>query len=44
MKFFMNKLHDNQQLTKLLFFLRDLFPARTEELVDLTADMSYGMT
>ena len=44
MKLFLNKLHDTQQLTKLLFFLRDIFPARVQEIIDLTADMSYGMT
>tara|TARA_R110002020_G_scaffold177585_1_gene370347 strand:- start:528 stop:956 length:429 start_codon:yes stop_codon:yes gene_type:complete len=44
MKLFLKKLSDTEQLTKLLFFLRDIFPARTQELVDLTADISYGMT
>jgi DNA gyrase/topoisomerase IV subunit B len=44
MKLYLNKLHDTQQLTKLLFFLRDIFPARLQEIVDLAADMSYGMT
>jgi len=44
MKLYLNKLHDTEQLTKLLFFLRDIFPARLQEIVDLAADMSYGMT
>ena len=44
MKLFLSKLNDTEQLTKLLFFLRDIFPARIQELLDLTADMSYGMT
>ena len=35
MKLYLNKLHDIKQLTKLLFYLREVFPA---------ADMSYGMT
>ncbi len=44
MKLYLNKLHEIKQLTKLLFFLRDIFPARVQEIIDLTADMSYGMT
>jgi len=43
-KIFLNKLHDESQLGKLLFFLRDLFPSRIEEIIGLAADMSYGMT
>ena len=44
MKLFLNKSHDESQLGKLLFFLRDLFPSRIEEIIRLAADMSYGMT
>ena len=44
MKLYLNKLHDIKQLTKLLFYLREIFPARVQEITDLAADMSYGMT
>ena len=44
MKLYLNKLHEIKQLTKLLFYLREIFPARVQEITDLAADMSYGMT
>ena len=40
MKIFLNKLHDESQLGKLLFFLRDLFPGRIEEIIGLAANRS----
>jgi hypothetical protein len=44
MKLYLNKLHEIKQLTKLLFYLREIFPARVQEITDLAADMPYGMT
>lgn len=44
MKIFLNKLHDESKLSRIILFLQQTLPSRTEEISSLTADMSYGMT
>ena len=44
MKFIIDKYENQQQLTGLLFTLAHSFPARNEEIVNLTAEMSVGAT
>lgn len=44
MKIFLSNVHDQERLNKLLFFLSENFPARSDELRELTVDMSRGMT
>lgn len=44
MKIFLNKLHDESKLSRIILFLQQTLPSRTEEITNLAADMSYGMT
>ena len=44
MKIFLNKLHDESKLSRIILFLQQTLPSRTEEITSLAADMSYGMT
>lgn len=44
MKIFLSNVYDQERLNKLLFFLSENFPARSDELREVTADMSRGMT
>ena len=44
MKIFLNKLHDEIKLSRIILFLQQTLPSRTEEITSLAADMSYGMT
>ena len=44
MKIFLSNVHDQERLNKLLFFLSENFPTRSDELREVTADMSRGMT
>lgn len=44
MKFIIEKDQNQKQLTGLLFALAHSFPARNEEIVNLTAEMSVGAT
>ena len=44
MKFIIEKHQNQKQLTGLLFTLAHSFPARNEEIVNLTAEMSVGAT
>ena len=44
MKIVLNKLHDESKLSRIILFLQQTLPSRTEEISSLTADMSYGMT
>ena len=43
MKIFLNKLHDESKLSRIILFLQQTLPSRTEEITSLAADMSYGM-
>jgi len=44
LKIYLGTQHDRERLNKLLFFLCELLPARTEDIKSVATDMSHGAT